>query len=168
MRGIIHQVSISKGGLPKHAVAEAEAGSEGLAGDVQRNRVHHGGPRKALLLVSLEDLQALAGEGFRVGPGSLGENLTVQGINFRHLRSGQRFHVGSAMIELTTLRGPCGQLDIYNDGPGKRIQDRLQDARAKAGDVESPLWARGGFYASVVRPGSIAAGVTIALADQAV
>jgi MOSC domain-containing protein YiiM len=168
LQGIIRQVSISKGGVPKLAVREAWAGPLGLEGDGHFHPRFHGGPSKALLLVSLEDLETLRSEGFPVFPGALGENLTVSGIDFRKLRSGQRFVVGSAAIEITTLRIPCSALDAYNPEGGERIQKRLYDALAKAGDTASPVWAMGGIYASVVQRGLIGTGDTIALADQVV
>ncbi len=168
LTGTVHQVSISKGGVPKLAVAGASVNLLGIEGDGHFHPQFHGGPQKALLLISMEDLQTLQAEGFPVFPGALGENLTISGIDFRKLRTGQRFVVGDAAIELTTLREPCSALDEYNQPGGPRLQKRLYDAAAKAGDPASPVWAMGGFYASVVQRGLIHTGVTIALADQAV
>jgi MOSC domain-containing protein YiiM len=168
MQGIVHQINVSKGGVPKLPIAEGWVTPLGIAGDVQTDRVHHGGPSRALLLISLEDIDQLRGEGFPIVAGSLGENLTIRGLDFRRLRAGQRFYVGGALIELTRLRGPCHKLDVYNRAPDLLIQPRLSDALARAGDPSSPVWGMGGFYAAVIRPGPIAAGVTIALADQAV
>jgi len=164
MQGRIEQVSVSKGGVPKVAVPEAWAGPLGLEGDSHRNPQHHGGPRKAVLLVSREDLDELRGEGFEVGAGSLGENLTVRGIDFRQLRAGMRMRAGDAVIELTQLRQPCATLDIYNGG-GRRIQSRLSDARAKDGDCSSERWAKGGFYAAVIVSGTVRPGDILELLD---
>jgi MOSC domain-containing protein YiiM len=135
---------------------------------VQKHTQIHGGPRKAVLLVSIEDVEALAAAGFAVNAGALGENLTVSGIDFRQLRPGQRFLAGGAVLELTTLRRPCNQLDIYNTGEGPSIQSRVCDERCKAGDASSPLWAMAGFYAAVVQPGPVRPGDMIALADYIV
>lgn len=167
LRGIIHQVSLSPGGIPKLAIPEAFAGPLGLEGDNQRNKKYHGGPLQALLLVSLEDLDFLRAAGFPVLPGDLGENLTIQGLDFRQLRSGMRFRAGAALLELTKLRQPCATLDPYNR-PGHRIQPLLMDTLAKAGDPSSPCWARGGFYASVLQPGPVRHGDILELADLAV
>lgn len=165
MRGEIIQVSTSKGGVPKLAIGEAWIGPLGLEGDEHRHPEFHGGPRKAVLLISDEDLEGLRAEGYPVTPGSLGENLTVRGIDFRQLRTGQRFRAGDAVLELTTLRQPCKTLDVYNPGAPGSIQ------RAMYGKTEppgSPKWARCGFYAAVVQPGRIHAGAIIALVDQKV
>ncbi len=167
LRGRIHQLSVSQGGVPKLAVRESYAGPLGLQGDNQRNRKYHGGPLQALLLVSLEDLEQLRQEGFPVGPGSLGENLTVAGMDFRQLRAGMRLRAGGAVIELTKLRKPCATLDVYNS-PGLRIQPLLYDAQAGRGEAASPCWARGGFYAAVPEPGLIRQGDAVEFIDIAV
>lgn len=157
MTGTIEQLSISKGGLPKYPMLEAWAGPLGLEGDIQRHTEIHGGPLQALLLVSQEDLDALREQGFPVAPGSLGENLTTKGIDFRQLRHGMRLRAGDAVIELTKIRRPCSQLEIYNGGEEGRIQKAV---------LEVP--ARSGFYASVVQAGAIRPGDPITLLDAAV
>jgi MOSC domain-containing protein YiiM len=121
-----------------------------------------------LLLISLADLATLQSAGYSVSPGALGENLTVEGIDFRQLRAGQRFRAGGAIIELTRLRRPCLNLDVYNSPEIEPIQQRLFDERAKAGDPTTPRWAMGGFYAAVLQPGLIRQGDTIWLVEQIV
>jgi len=78
-------------------------------------------------------------------------------------RAGQRYRVGQdAVIELTTLRTPCNNLNVY----GPEIKTELYDARCKAGDVTSGHWAHGGFYARVMRPGVIQAGDAVVLESE--
>ncbi len=155
MQGTIEQLSISKGGMPKLPIPEAWAGTLGLEGDLHRNPQVHGGPRKAILLISAEDIAGLAADGFSVGPGALGENLTVSGMDFRQFRTGQRFRAGDAVLELTRLRQPCHNLEMYNNGEPGRIQEALLTP-----------YARGGFYAAVLQPGLIRTGDIISLVDQ--
>ena len=157
MTGIVEQLSISKGGVPKYPMLQAWAGPLGLEGDVHSHPDIHGGPLQALLLISREDLDALREQGFPVVPGSLGENLTTSGIDFRQLRPGMRLRAGDAVIELTKVRRPCDQLEVYNGGEQGRIQKAVL---AVAG--------RSGYYASVVQAGAIRPGDTIALIDAAV
>ena len=156
MTGTVTHVCLNRGGVPKLPVEEAYAGPLGLVGDVQRNRKYHGGPRQALLLQSAEDLDQLRAEGFPVGPGSLGENLTVAGLDFRLLQAGQRFRVGGVLIELTKPRTPCAQLEIYNGGTTGLIQAAIRR-----------LAARGGFYAAVLEPGPLRPGDAMASVDSA-
>lgn len=164
MQGTIIQVNVSMGGVPKRAIPSAPATPLGLAGDAHAHPHIHGGPRQALLLIAAEVIEELAREGFPVYPGALGENLTVQGIDFRQLRAGQRFRAGSALIELTKVRAPCRTLDVY----GAAIKETIYDPCVKAGDPSSEKWGRSGFYAAVVEPGPIAAGDAIRLVDVAV
>ena len=67
-------VCISRGGIPKTAVPEAEVTAEGLVGDGHEHEKHNR-PHRAVLIQDLELLEELARQGFPVGPGILGENL---------------------------------------------------------------------------------------------
>jgi len=164
MRGTIVQVSTSRGGVPKYASSEGTVTPLGLEGDVHAHPQFHGGPRQAILLISDEDIAVLREAGFPVFAGALGENLTVCNIDFRQVRIGQRFRAGDTILEITKLRRPCSQLNPY--GPG--IQAALHDAACKAGDVRSPVWGKGGFYASVTKTGVVRPDDIIELLDQAV
>jgi MOSC domain-containing protein YiiM len=66
----VHQINLSKGGVPKLPVDEAVIDESGVVGDVQADRVHHGHPDQALCLYSLEVIQELQREGHPIGPGS--------------------------------------------------------------------------------------------------
>ncbi len=158
MPGTIVQINVSQGGLPKRPVARARIGAEGLEGDAQAHPKLHGGPRKAVLLIAAEVVDDLAARGYPVFYGALGENLTVRGLDVRRLRVGDRLRAGGATLEITQLRVPCAQLDVY----GESLKDDLYDARVKAGGCDSPRWGRGGFYASVVEAGAVAPGDIIA------
>jgi MOSC domain-containing protein YiiM len=48
MRGRITQLNVSKGGVPKLSVPSAQVRRDGLEGDAQVDRQHHGGPDRAL------------------------------------------------------------------------------------------------------------------------
>jgi len=159
MTGTIVQVSISSaGGVPKHAIEEGILATNGIVGDAWRYPFH-GGPKRAILLITSEGIDALAAQGFPVYNGALGENLTTRGLDRESLRIGQRFQAGRAIIQLTQVRLPCDTLSVY----GKGIQAATYDARAQAGDTESPVWGMSGFYASVVQPGVLRPGDAIAL-----
>jgi MOSC domain-containing protein YiiM len=151
VRGTVLQINISAGGIPKTAVARAEVGSLGITGDQHNDKKHHGGTRKALLLIPAEVVDALCGEGWPLSYGALGENLTTSGLDPRAWRTGQMYRAGAVLIQLTEPRGPCLTLNPY--GPG--IQERIFDKRVKALDPASPKWGLSGFYASVLEPGII-------------
>ena len=146
------QINISNGGVPKTAIDRAEVTPLGIIGDVHRSPRYHGGPERALLLIASEVVDTLCAEGWPVFYGALGENLTTVSLDHRSWRPGDRFRIGSVLIELTSPRQPCANLDPY--GPG--IQARLFDLRVKALDPTSAHWGESGFYAAVLVPGSLA------------
>jgi MOSC domain-containing protein YiiM len=162
--GSILQINVSRGGVLKRGVAEAEITPLGIAGDLHANPQIHGGPLQALLLITAEGIDELTAVGFPLFYGALGENLTTAGLDRRMLRAGQRYRAGQAVIELTRIRIPCATLDIYGTG----IQKAMYDHLVKAGDPASPRWGLSGFYASVVQPGALRVGDPIVLLDQAV
>jgi MOSC domain-containing protein YiiM len=156
--GIVVQVSVSRGGVPKRAIPSAELTERGIVGDAWRYPFH-GGRRQAILLVTAEGIDELVSQGFPLFSGALGENLTTRGLDRRELRFGHRLRVGTAAIELTRLRTPCATIDVYGSG----IQAAMYDARAQAGDAGSPRWGLSGFYASVVQPGTVNPGDEIGI-----
>jgi MOSC domain-containing protein YiiM len=130
---------------------------DGIVGDRWRHPQIHGGPGKAVLVITAEGIEELAALGFPVYPGALGENLTTHGLDRRTLRLGQRYRVSEVVIELCEIRVPCRTLNVY----GKGIQAALYDAQVRAGDPASPRWGLSGFYASIVCAGVIHVGDAI-------
>ena len=149
MTGTVVQVSVSAGGVPNHPIDCGTVTFSGIAGDSWRHPQFHGTPKRAILLITAEGLDEIEAMGFPVYPGALGENLTTRGLDRRALRFGQHFRCGTATIQLTELRLPCGSISVY----GKGIQEAIYDARAMKGDPSSDVWGLSGFYASVVEPG---------------
>ena len=163
MRPRIHQLSTSPGGLPKYAVPQADATPMGLAGDLHRNMKVHGGPRQAVLLVTLEGIEELNAAGFAVSPGDLGENITTEGLDRRSVRVGQRYRLGAeVIIEIVKPRAPCMNLEAFASGLGLAVYDK----QCKAHDAASPLWGLGGFYAAVTRPGHLRPGAPMMLLSE--
>ena len=155
------QVSVSRGGIPKRAVAQARLTAQGIEGDDHLNLRYHGGPRQAVLWITTEGNAELAARGFPIESGTLGENITSVGVDRRDWRAGQRWRIGEALIELTQMRSPCKTLLPLGSG----IHAALYDAAVKAGDPSSPVWGLGGFYAAVVEPGLVRAGDEIRPAE---
>jgi MOSC domain-containing protein YiiM len=151
------QVNVSRGGIPKRAVSEAEITLEGLRGDWWAHPNIHGGSRQAVLLVTVEGIEELIAKGFELYPGALGENLTTRGLDRLEVRAAQRYRVGTAVLHITKLRAPCATLNVF--GPG--LQAVMFDAEVQAGNPASPRWGLSGFYASVVQPGTVRTGDSI-------
>ena len=154
-------MSVSRGGVPKHAIPTGTLTLTGLDGDSHAHPDIHGGSRQAVLLITAEGIEELVAHGYPLVYGSLGENLTTRGIGRAEWRAGQRWGIGEeVVIEITKRRAPCRTLSVY--GPG--LQAAVYDALSAAGDPSSPKWGLSGFYACVVQPGVIRPGDEIVLA----
>ena len=69
-------------------------------------------------LIHAELHDDLRTQGFEIGPGEMGENVTTRGIDLLGLPTGTvlRFGDGGAAVRVTGLRNPCGQLNGLRDG----------------------------------------------------
>jgi hypothetical protein len=87
-------------------------------------------------LIHTELFEEVAGAGFEVRPGDLGENVTTRGIDLLGLPVGTRLHLGpEAVVEVTGLRNPCAQIDGFRHGLLKQVLGRDEDGQVvrKAG-----------------------------------
>jgi MOSC domain-containing protein YiiM len=101
-------------------------------------------------LVHGELLDELVEQGFRVGPGSIGENVLTRGLDVLALPAGTRLHLGSeAVVEVTGLRNPCRQLDRYQKGLMAAVLARDEDGNLVRKSGVMSVVLTGG----VVRPG---------------
>ena len=145
--GTVASINISGGGVPKRRVTGAKVTPLGLQGDDQNDKVHHGGPNRAVCLYSLEKVRALQAEGHPIEPGSAGENLTVEGLRWETVMPGLRLKVGeSVVLEITSFTSPCKTIRrSFVDGRFVRISQKVH-----------PGWSR--VYARVIDEGDIAIG----------
>ena len=128
----VHQINSSAGGVPKTAVAEALIDAAGLQGDVQADKVHHGGPDQALCLFSLEVIEVLQAEGHPIAPGSAGENITVAGLDWPEVTPGRRMRLGEVEIEITHYATPCAKnAQWFKDGAFGRISQHRHPGEAR-------------------------------------
>ncbi|WP_369148684.1 MOSC domain-containing protein [Streptomyces sp. R44] len=76
-------------------------------------------------LIHAELFDEVAGAGFEVAPGDLGENVTTRGIDLLALPTGTLLHLGAeAVVEVTGLRNPCAQIDNFQHGLLKQVIGR--------------------------------------------
>jgi MOSC domain-containing protein YiiM len=150
--GRIAQISVSAGGVPKRAVEASTVTALGLEGDAHRNHEHHGGPERALCLFAVERIRELQAEGHTVVPGAMGENVTVEGVDWDRVVPGTRLALGEAvLIEVTRYTSPC-----FNIAPLFRERDF-----ARVSQKRHPGSSR--VYARVLRTGAIRAGDPVRL-----
>ncbi len=96
--GRLESINVSRGGVPKQPAFDAMITAQGLAGDRQRDLRHHGGPDRAVTLFSAERIAALQAEGHPIRPGTIGENLTVSGLDWARVGPGARLGIGEARL----------------------------------------------------------------------
>ena len=150
MTAHIFQLNISNGGVPKTAVRTATLTELGLKGDQQRNLKYHGGPMRALCLYSLEQILALQAEGHPIYPGSIGENVTITGLDWTKVVPGTQLQLGeSVRIEITNYAVPCRNIQ------GSFSEHKIARVSAKT----NPGWSR--TYAKVLQTGELNVGDTV-------
>jgi len=98
MIGKILHINVNpNGGVPKLQVDKASIHKLGLHNDKQNSK-HHGGVDRAVLLWSIEEISKLQKEGISITPGSAGENLTVEGLEWDQLKKGDIIRVGRTIV----------------------------------------------------------------------
>jgi MOSC domain-containing protein YiiM len=96
--------------IDKRPVAgPVRVGRLGLDGDEQADKANHGGPEQAIYVYAREDLDWWAGElGRDVRNGAFGENVVTSGLDVSGALIGERWRIGTAVVQITSCRIPCG------------------------------------------------------------
>jgi MOSC domain-containing protein YiiM len=132
--------------IVKHAMpGPVRVRVDGLDGDEQVNRAVHGGNDKAVHAYAIEDVGFFVAQlGRPLDSAAFGENLTLRGMDLGAAVIGERWAVGTTILEVSQPRYPCATL-------GVRLNDPSFVRRfARAG--------RPGVYLRVLRDGVIRAG----------
>ena len=117
-----------------------------------RVRIDPGAPNlRQVHLIHAELFDELSRAGFDVNPGELGENVTTRGVALLDLPTGARLMIGAAVVEVTGLRNPCGQIDKFQQGLMAQLIER-EDGR---------LRLKAGVMGVVLAGGDIAPGDAI-------
>ena len=90
-------------------------GKLGLQGDEVFSTDVHGGLQMAVLAYSAEHYPDWQRELARTdfGPGALGENLTLAGLDERTVCIGDTYQVGEVQLQVSQPRGPCSNISRY-------------------------------------------------------
>lgn len=123
-------------------------------GDVQADGRVHGGPDKAVYAYAAEDYQWWSQSWPGVESGTFGDNLTTSGLPLEQSYIGDRWHIGSATLEVAQPRTPCFKLGIRMESP------EFPSVFAAAN--------RPGLYLRIVTPGTIGAGDRIEVEAAAI
>ena len=144
-------------GIDKQPLAgEVHIGELGLLGDEQGDPRVHGGPDKAVHHYAFDHYARWRDE---LGPlppletpGAFGENISTRGLTEAEVCLGDRFILGSALLEISQGRQPCWKL---NDRFG--VADMARRVQATG---------RSGWYYRVLRPGLTLAGDALTLVER--
>jgi len=124
-----------------------------LEGDEQADRQVHGGPDKAVYAYAVEDVAWWEGQlGRPLGPGIFGQNLDVSGLDVSGALVGDRWRIGSVLLEVRQPRLPCFKLALRMDDP--RFVKRFGAA------------GRPGAYFSILEDGTLQAGDPVEVVDR--
>ena len=122
--------------IQKHDVNTAHFSAEwGIDGDAHAGKWH-----RQISLLSADKIEAFNKRGANVIPGAFGENLVVEGFDFRALPVGTLLRCNDVLLEMTQIGKEChSHCEIYK----------------KMGDCIMP---REGVFARVLEPGTISVG----------
>ena len=155
--GQVHQINVKPRtpgarGLPKTPVDSASITKSGLAGDfnVYRHDELDGDPDSAVLVMPLETLKQLNEEGWPIKPGDIGENITTTGIPYGDFAPGRRFILGGVELQISRACDPCDNLFLLP-----------YIGRAKGPAFLKTMLGRRGWYARVIREGTVRKGDSI-------
>jgi MOSC domain-containing protein YiiM len=151
----IHGKEVETGIFKTPVAGPVVVGELNLAGDGQADLSVHGGPDKAVYVYSWDHIlhwkQALRRDD--LGPGSFGENLTVEGMGEDEVAIDDEFAIGTARFVVTQPRLPCFKLALALETPSipKTFLESgrtgyylrvLQEGTLQAGDPIYPLPSR--------------------------
>ncbi len=124
-----------------------------LAGDDQADRRVHGGRHKAVYAYAVNDYEWWSGQlGVELAPGTFGENLTLADVDVDSAWIGERWRLGTCLLEVSEPRTPCFKLGIRMGTPDfVDLFDRV---------------GRFGTYLRIVQEGAVAAGDTVELVSR--
>ncbi len=144
MGTVIAVCTSEKKGVQKENINKARFESDwGLSGDAHAGHWH-----RQVSLLSADKVEAFRQRGAEVVPGAFGENLLVEGIDFRALPVGTHLRCGDVLLELTQIGKECHtHCAIYH----------------KMGECIMP---REGVFAVVLEPGEIAVGDEMMVVDR--
>lgn len=124
-----------------------------IDGDDQADRSVHGGPDKAVYAYAAEEVAQWQAElGRDLGAAAFGQNLTTEGVDVSDAIIGERWRIGTVVLEVAQPRQPCFKLAIRMGEP--RFVRRFAEA------------SRPGAYLRIVQAGELGAGDAVEVVDR--
>ncbi len=150
---------IGRTAMDKQPVTHAvRADRLGLEGDEVGDTKYHGGVDQAVYAFAREDLDWWAGElGREIRNGQFAENLTTRGIDVNESEVGERWLIGSVLLEVSMVRIPCNDFKNWQ---------RLNGYDHRAWVKRFTQQARPGAYLRVLQEGEVRPGDDLLVAHQ--
>ncbi len=151
--------SLRRTAIMKHSVPGPVRVEElGIEGDQVADTVNHGGIHQAVYAFAREDLDTWAERLQQpIENGMFGENLTTSGIDVNEALVGERWRIGTTVLEVAEVRIPCRVFQNYLGLCGFDNDKWIKRFTAEA---------RPGPYLRVVRPGEFSAGDELAVVHR--
>jgi MOSC domain-containing protein YiiM len=141
---------------PVHGLVQATR--LGLEGDQVGDTEFHGGPDQAVYAFAREDLDWWEGElGHEIRDGQFAENLTTRGLDVNESELGERWLIGTVLLEVAMVRIPCNDFRNWQRLSG-------YDDRAWVKRFAQP--GRPGPYLRVIQEGELQAGDDLTVVHQ--
>ncbi len=151
MTGRVYQISVKpqvpgEHGIPKVRVDRVKVTNRGLEGDYNNHRQEkrEGDPDQAVLIEPIETIRQLSSEGWPVGPGHIGENITTEGLPYDSFAPGNKYRIGEVIVQISKACPPCRylhSLPYVGEEKGPEFVRTMSDRR--------------GWYARVLQEGEI-------------
>tara|TARA_B110000003_G_scaffold149262_1_gene150232 strand:- start:311 stop:781 length:471 start_codon:yes stop_codon:yes gene_type:complete len=138
-----------EGGVPKPYVETLEVTSNGCIGDRQNDLRHHGGPKRAVCIMSSDVLSRLQNEGHPIEGGTTGENLLIEGIPWTMFEVGRVLVTGSVKLRITSDAPPCKTIKAsFSNGKFNALSHKKLPQKTR-------------WYAEVLQEGRLTCGEAI-------
>ncbi len=143
--GRVVAVCLSTGGIPRLPVDSAQLTVNGFQDDGHRFDEHYA-KNRAVTLFNQEILEQFDADSAAFPPGSVGENITIAGIELSRLAVGVNLEIGKTVVRLERPWKPCHAKNAANGYSRVNSQEHF------------------GFFASVVTAGIVQPGDIVKVA----
>ena len=138
-----------EGGAPKPSVDSLQVKFEGCVGDFQRDKKHHGGPKRAVCIFSQDIITKLQADGNPIFAGDCGENMVLANLDWNKISEGIILQVGAVRLKIESDAPPCKTIShAFKDGKFKQISEKSSPGNSR-------------WYCSVLQEGIVSLGDTV-------
>jgi MOSC domain-containing protein YiiM len=109
---------------------------------------------RQVLLVDTVILEDLKKRDIQLGPGQMGENMLLDGIDLMSLEVGTRLAVGETLLEVSEIREPCSQLNGSHPNLFQAVK----------GEQGGEMIYNAGIFARIINGGTVEPGHPVRVA----